>query len=142
MQGKTYSMVGPRLGTVEYERQSGVNASDGFLSRTFQQAFIAIRDHPTAVRGSVQVSSQADWSCVPLPQLHAGVRCVSCMQAQQEVLPTTVLPDPACGESLTRTEQHNAAGRLELHRLPVCRSAAMKSTTTMSRTWQPPQGST
>ena len=97
MQGKTYSMVGPRLGTVQYDRQSNVNASDGFLSRTFQQAFIAIRDHPTAVRGSVQVSYQADWSYDLLQQhaqSHAGFRVVSCTQAQQELLPMTLLSQP------------------------------------------------
>ena len=149
MQGKTYSMVGPRLGTVVYDRQSDADASDGFLSRTFQQAFIAIRDHPTAVRGSVQVSCRAGWSCAPLPrrhaQLQAGLRCVSCTQARQELLPMTLLSDPACVESVTSsggTQQHNAASRLELNQLPVCRSAAMKSITTMSQTWQPPQGST
>lgn len=120
MQGKTYSMVGPRLGTAEYDRQSDVKASDGFLSRSFQQAFTAIRDHSTAVRGSVQVSYQADWHNVLLPRQHArqhaGLRCVSGLQAPQEPLPTTLLPDPACVESLKCSDgakQHNAASRLE-----------------------------
>ena len=120
MQGKTYSMVGPRLGTVQYDWQSDVNASDGFLSRTFQQAFIAIRDHPTAVRGSVQVRYQADWSYDLLQQHaqpHAGVHGVRCTQAQQELLPITLLSNPACVESLTSSdsiEQHYATSRLEL----------------------------
>ena len=74
MQGKTYSMVGPRLGTVEYDRQSNASASDGFLSRTFQQAFTAIRDHPTAMRGSVQVSKQIGAASCCRGSIH------SCMQ--------------------------------------------------------------
>ena len=56
VQGKTYSMIGPRLGTVSFDKQEILTEADGFLARAYSSVFDTIEAQQAEMHVSVRAS--------------------------------------------------------------------------------------
>ena len=56
LQGKTYSMIGPRLGTVTFDKQEILTEADGFLARAYSSVFDTIEAQQAEMHVSVRAS--------------------------------------------------------------------------------------
>ena len=56
MQGKTYSMIGPRLGTTAFDKQQLLTESDGFLARAYANVFQSIEARQSEMHVEVRAS--------------------------------------------------------------------------------------
>ena len=73
MQGKTYSMIGPRLGTTAFDKQQLLTDSDGFLARAYANVFQSIQ----AGQSDMHVDVRASCCEVYHEQVTAEVCCVN-----------------------------------------------------------------
>ena len=74
-QGKTYSMIGPRLGTSAFDKQQLVTDSDGFLARAYANVFKSIEARHTDMHVHVRASCcevyhEQVLQCCMLPAVH------------------------------------------------------------------------
>ena len=72
MQGKTYSVIGPRLGSGAFDKQQLITEADGFLPRAYATVFNAI----DAQQSDMHVQVRA--SCCEV--YHEQVCIVICVQ--------------------------------------------------------------
>lgn len=72
LQGKTYSMIGPRLGTTAFDKQQLLTESDGFLARAYANVFQSIEARQSEVHVAVRAS------CCEV--YHEQVTCKSCWE--------------------------------------------------------------
>jgi len=56
LQGKTYSMIGPRLGTTSFDKQQLLTEDDGFLARAYANVFQSIEAHQSDMHVEVRAS--------------------------------------------------------------------------------------
>jgi hypothetical protein len=56
LQGKTYSMIGPRLGTTNFDKQQLLTEDDGFLARAYANVFQSIEGHQSDMHVEVRAS--------------------------------------------------------------------------------------
>lgn len=56
LQGKTYSMIGPRLGTSNFDKQQLLTEDDGFLARAYANVFQSIEAHQSDLHVEVRAS--------------------------------------------------------------------------------------
>lgn len=56
LQGKTYSMIGPRLGTTNFDKQQMLTENDGFLARAYANVFQSIEAHQADMHVEVRAS--------------------------------------------------------------------------------------
>ena len=56
LQGKTYSMIGPRLGTTNFDKQQLLTEDDGFLARAYANVFQSIEAHQSDMHVEVRAS--------------------------------------------------------------------------------------